>query len=513
MGNRMVVILLVILICTALAVGQAQTLTDFAQWTGVPASKSKPTTGPATLAFQKADYLTGPVPYAIAAGDFNGDGYLDIVTANIGNIDSGQGNNTIGVLLNNGNGAFAPAVSYTVGNEPNRIVVGDFHGKGKPDIVVVNSADQTVGLLSNKGKGTFGAQKIIEKFYCTGLDVGDFNGDGKLDLACSQSSPTAAVLIMLGNGNGTFQSPVSYALPSGGNNVVVADLRQNGKLDLIVPGAGTANNQIFDDIYILLGNGDGTFKSPVSYVAQANPVSVAVGDFNGDGKLDLAVLNLCGVDPGGCSFSTLVLLLGNGDGTFQPARIPWFDLSTSWKVVAADFSGNGEFDLAVANLSSSTVTVFINTPGTDGAFPARQTWSAGNGPIDLVAGRFGAGGNGSADMVLANWGSYGGNSITVMLNQAATIISLQSTPNPSSAGQAVTFSATVGAAVPGAGTPTGTVTFQSGSKKLGTAKLVNGVAVLTSKKLAAGSNNIVAVYSGDNSFNPDTSTVLVQTIN
>lgn len=509
MRKQTVIILVTILVCNALAIAQVQSLRHSALARNVKSTSSAP------LQFQTADYATGPVPYAIASGDFNGDGYLDIVTANLGNVDSGKGNNTISVLLNNANGTFAPAVSYTVGNEPNRIVVGDFHGNGKADIVVVNSADQTISLLTNKGKGAFGSQKIIEKFSCTGLDVGDFNGDGKLDLVCSQPSSAAsgAVFVMLGNGNGTFQPPVSYALPSGANNVIVADLRQNGTLDLIVPGAGTAEGQIFDDVYILLGNGDGTFKSPVGYVAQANPESVAVGDFNGDGKLDLAVLNLCGTDPDGCSFSTLVLLLGNGDGTFQPVRMPWLDLSTSWKVVAADFSGNGKLDLAVASPSSSTVTVFINTPGNDGSFPTYQTWSAGYGPIDMVVGRFGPGGNGSADMVLANYSDYAGDSITVMLNQAATKITLESTPNPSNSGQSVTFSATVQTALAGIGTPTGTVTFENGSKKLGTAKLVNGVAVLTCKKLVAGTNNITAAYSGDNTFNPDTSAVLVQTVN
>ena len=536
MRNRTAIVLTIIFIWTAFAAGQVDRHTGLAKArnkqtqsahdsiAGVPGPDVKfQSAGPALLPFQVANYTTGPVPYAIAAGDFNGDGHLDIVTADQGNIN-GDLNNTVGVQLNNGDGTFAPSVAYTVGIGPSKVVVGDFNGDGKLDLAVLNTgtgeSDSSVSILLGNGNGTFRAQKVTNlNIQCTGIAVGDFNGDGKLDLVASNynhggfSGGTATVEVMLGNGNGTFQSPASYPLPASATNVVVADLRKDGKLDLIVPTENSADvGQIFNDLSILLGNGDGTFEPAVNYIIEDDAVAVAVADFNDDGNLDLAVDNVCGTDPEDCGYSTLSLLLGNGDGTFRPQMIPNLVLGVGvFDIVAADFNGSGQMDLAVASAYESTVSLIFNTG--NAAFISSETLVAGNGPLALVAGRFGAGGNGSADLVLANWGDGApSDSITVMLNQAATILTLESTPNPANAGQNVTLSATVETAIPGAGTPTGTVTFENGTHKLGKAKLVNGVATLKTTKLPAGSNNVVAVYSGDENFNPDVSATLVQVV-
>lgn len=503
MGNRTGVIFVTVLVCIGFAAGQVQPFTEPSPRVDPFTSNLKlSNTGPTTLQFQNADYLSGGlVPSGIAAADFNGDGYLDIVVANTGIPGSTAGNLSFGVLLNNGDGTFAPTASYPALKTPVYgvyFVVGDFHGKGKPDILFSYYGAQTLSILSNKGNGTFGSPKVIEKFPCYAMAAGDFNGDGKVDLACMASD---GLNVMLGNGNGTFQTPVNY--PTGGASIAVADLRKNGKLDLIIPGGAGAVYQIFSAVTVLLGNGDGTFQPPVPYTVLTDPASVAVGDFNGDGRLDLAVLNA----PVFEGASGISILLGNGDGTFQPEMLPWISVSAGGNIVASEFRGNGMLDLAVLG------TILINTPGTDAAFPTQQSFSVMEGPIAFAAGRFGPGGPGSADLALANWNNDSGNSVTVLLNQAATIVVLASTPNPSNSGQTVEFSATVGAAVPGAGSPTGTITFMSGPHKLGTAKLVNGVAVFTCKKLAAGNNNITAVYSGDSTFSPDSSEVLVQAVN
>ncbi len=498
MRSKIVATLAAIIVCSIFAIAQVHPVDDVALLGKSPSKL--PAAGPATLQFQLAEYLSGgPVPSGIAAADFNRDGYLDIVAVNTGVGGSSQGNLIFGVLLNNGDGTFAPAASYSALSTPVYAVyfaVGDFHGKG-PDILFSYYGGQTLSMLPNKGNGTFGSPKVIEKFPCYTMAVGDFNRDGKLDLACIASN---GLNIMLGNGNGTFQTPVVY--PTGGVSIAVADLRKNGKLDLIIPGGTGSVTQIFSSVSVLLGNGDGTFQPPVGYTVLTDPTSAVVGDFNGDGKLDLAVLNTC-LFEGACGIS---MLLGNGDGTFQPEMIPWIS-ADGGSLVAADFTGDGLLDLAVIG------TIFINTPGTNAEFPTQQSFATVQGPTAMVAGRFGPGGNGSADLAFADWNSEAGNSVTVMLNQAATIIVLESTPNPSNSGQSVEFSATVGAAVPGAGSPTGTITFMNGTHKLGTSKLINGVAVLPYKKMTAGTNNITAVYSGDNTFNPDTSAVLVQTVN
>ena len=164
--------------------------------------------------------------------------------------------------------------SYSVGINPNSVAVGDFNGDGKLDLAVANSFDNFVSVLLGKGDGTF--QAAVN--YGTGsgplsVAVGDFNGDGKLDLVVTNAFDNN-VSVLLGNGDGTFQAAVNYGAGSAPNSVAVGDFNGDGKLDLAVANNGSNN------LSVLLGNGDGTFQAAVNYSAGKGPYSVAVGDFN-----------------------------------------------------------------------------------------------------------------------------------------------------------------------------------------------------------------------------------------
>ena len=325
--------------------------------------------------------------------------------------------------------------------------------------------------------------------------------------------------MLLSNGDGTFQTPVSYSVASGALGVAVGDLNRDGKLDLAVTTwcyICTSN----DSVSILLGNGDGTFQPHVDYPVDIEPDGISVSDFNGDGKLDLAVANDCGTDmycQGGPG--TVSILLGNGDGTFQPQRDYTVDEPLG-RTAVADFNGDGKRDIVVSGPYDYAVTLMSGNG--DGTFQTREFSTGSHQAAGVVAGQFNSGGFTSADMVLADWDSYGGNTVTVMLNEAGTHTTLASSPNPSNNGQAVTFTVTVSPAVQGSGTPTGTVTFYNGASStagptaqhglLGSATLVNGVATFQYSNLPHGSNWITALYAGDAHFNPNSPQGLVQVV-
>jgi serine/threonine protein kinase len=300
------------------------------------------------------NYAVGQGPSSslqIAVGDFNEDGELDLVVTN-------SGSNNVSVLLGNGDGTFRPAVNYPVGTGPSSVAAADLNGDGRLDLVVSNTncnprgdpcAPGTVSILLGNGDGTFQAQKQ----YAGGVGsnwvaVGDFNGDGKLDLAVvngQRKGGDSALSILLGNGDGAFQDPVSYPLKTNGASVAAADFNGDGKLDLaVVDNIGL--------ISVFLGNGDGTFRTRVDYPAGSFPIgSIGIGDFDGDGRLDLAVAS------GGSN--SVTILFGNGDGTFQPRGVRVGTGLIPQGVTVGDFNGNGKLDLAVPTRISNVVFILL----------------------------------------------------------------------------------------------------------------------------------------------------------
>ncbi len=275
----------------------------------------------------------------LASGDFNGDGILDLAVA-----DAGCGQ--VSILLGNGDGTFTEGGNFSTGGgatfAPYSVVVGDFNSDGKLDLATANELINKASVLLGNGDGTF--QSHVD--YDTGVDsrqvaTGDFNGDGRLDLAVSSSE---GVSILLGSGDGTFQSQTLYPLETNDNPyLVIADLNGDGKLDLAV--ANTAGS-----VSILLGNGDGTFQSSVRYPTGGFSATVIAADFNGDGILDLATGNYYDAN--------LAILLGNGDGTFRP-HVNYPAAFGARGLVAADFNGDGRLDLAVANQFVDSISVFL----------------------------------------------------------------------------------------------------------------------------------------------------------
>ena len=333
-------------------------------------------TGPANIA-------VGNYPYGLAVGDLNGDSRPDLVTANSSSDD-------VSILLGNGTGGFSGPTNFVVADTPFSVAVGDFNGDARPDVATANVSPDSVSILLNDGNGGFGGPTN----FAVGdgprsVAVGEFNGDSHLDLATANQA-SDDVSILLGNGTGGFSGPTSFPVPNEPQWVAVEDFNGDSRTDLAVVG------YFSHSVSILLGNGSGQFAAPTSFTV-GYPIGIAVGDLNGDSRPDVAT---------GFSFSSgfsdnVAVFLNNGSGGLTGPTL--FDTApTPYSVAVGDLDGDSRLDLTTANQAYDSVWIVFGDGS--GSFAGPIRFSVGDLPERVVVADL----NGDArlDLVTANPGSH-----------------------------------------------------------------------------------------------------------
>jgi hypothetical protein len=296
-------------------------------------------------------FAVGGAVRSLVFGDVDNDGDLDLVITRFGS-------NTVVVLLNNGSGSFttsAPGSPFAVGTGPYTVALGDVDGDGDLDLATANNGTNNVTLLLNNGVGTFTpaiGSPIAVGTGASGVDFGDVDGDGDLDLAVANNGSND-VTVLLNNGTGLYTPIISspFAVSTAPRSVTFGDLDGDGDIDF------ATSNQGSNNVTVLLNNGVGSFSpSPGSpFAAGTQPISLSFGDVDGDGDLDLATANQ--------GSNNVTVLLNNGAGTFAPTANSPFTAGTQPNSVAfGDVDGDGDLDLAAANGSSNNVSVLLNQP-------------------------------------------------------------------------------------------------------------------------------------------------------
>jgi len=500
-----------------------------------------------TETFPIAGYTaTDPTPQAMAVADLNGDGFLDLATAN-------SNDNTVTILLGNGKGAFKQATGspITVNGIPYGIVAGDFNGDGVQDLAVSSAIGQYVTILLGKGDGTFSTapgSPIATGVSLYSLIAGDFNGDGILDLAGPNYEGSSAATVLLGKGDGTFapiadtgiaggtylgiavadfdgdgaldlaltdftgvtilmgkgngtfaQAPLSISQTSAGSySMAVGDFNGDGIPDLAVPGLEIQPNSY--GVVIYLGRGDGTFSAGQSIPLIFFSGDTVVGDFNGDGILDFAA-GTTGACLLGCGAGDSVYIyLGNGDGTFtQAASSPLkagsgisSDLDEIFYPVAGDFNGDGIADLAVSssNSADNNVTVFLSTFSSSATATATGVAPSGKiGSSRLVDATY----DGDVDYESAT-----SNTISLSLSKVPPTVTVTPSSLSISTGESLTVIAAINGGL-GNPTPTGSVTLTGGGYTSSAVVLSAGTAkvLIPAGSLAVGSDKLTVSYTPD----------------
>jgi hypothetical protein len=347
---------------------------------------------------------------AMIAADVDGDGKLDLAIADTGNL--------VAVLLGNGDATFQVPVTSAVGQFPAGIAAGDFNGDGRLDLAITDGGSSqsqhgnTVAILLGTGNGQFRAASFIPVAAGPiGIAVADLNHDSKLDITVTNSA-TDQVSVLLGKGDGSFQTPATFTVvsgvnPNGGyspNFVVADDFNGDGNPDLVVSSRNTSTATI------LLGDGKGSLGKPVNFLVGTTPLQVLSGDYNHDGKRDFVTLNSLA--------ATVSVYLGKGNGSFQVERT--FGAPTrADQIILADFNEDGIPDIATANpgidsFNGNTASVLINQRG--GGVAKNTSITVGTNPLSLAAGDLNR--DGHLDLVVANSGtpnSFGTGTLSIVL--------------------------------------------------------------------------------------------------
>ncbi len=458
----------------------------------------------------QVSYQAGTFPIGIAKGDFNHDGNLDIVVANF---DA----SSLSLFLGNGDGTFLPPTTVPVGSRPVSVAVADFDGDGNLDLAVALEDSQAFQLLLGKGDGTFGMPVTIPvptvvNGITAKIVAADFNDDGKPDLAVAGDG---GVQLFLNKGSGDFSPGV--VIIGIASDVVAADVNGDGHQDLVYTVIESAACGAEGVPFLALGNGDGTFQPPGQLpVTLSDPSGIAIADVNKDGHLDLVVADAgIGSCPNGSvTNGSVQVLLQQPDGTFVPSATISSTVHPA-AVAVGDFDGDGKQDIAVLQSANASVTpvpadaVMIYLGDGSGQFSGPHQFKVGGGPEGLVVASFTN--TVALDIAVSNAGA---DSMSVLVNQGANTLALASSDNPSSVFGQITLTGTVQPKFSGSGPFSGSITFSDGGTTLGTSPVnSSGTASLTVTFATAGDHALEAIFSGNTSFVGGSSATLNQAVN